>query len=358
MFEQAKSSERISVNTRTIRRHSTKLSDRFHGWQAGLSPGVTVPNGEVPTIIATGGGKGGVGKSIFSANLSSRLGQMGYRVLAIDLDLGCTNLHTHFGISMPKKTMAEFVISKTMNFADIIHQSAVSNVGVIPGGREDLWAQFFEGDDFDISQIWNSILGARKSLDIDFVVLDLGAGTSRLTLDFFNAAHLGVVTVLPEPTSIENAYVFIKTMMIELLNNIGMRLNAEDEVQEIRSALMSAGGSLSNSYADCLRTMSQSYPELIGLMFSAMRGRNLGIIVNQSRSQNDIDIGTSMNQICRQYFGLQADFLGYLNYDDTAWKSLRNRRLLTVDFPHCLLAKRITKVALNSLALLGYYGGS
>ena len=57
---------------------------------------------------AIGGGKGGVGKSLISANLSITLAQTGVKVTAVDLDLGCANLHTCLGVDIPSLTLSDF----------------------------------------------------------------------------------------------------------------------------------------------------------------------------------------------------------------------------------------------------------
>lgn len=56
-----------------------------------------------------------------------------------------------------------------------------------------------------------------REINADFVILDLGAGTSANTLDFFLLADKKVVVVTPEPTSIENAYRFIKSSFYRML---------------------------------------------------------------------------------------------------------------------------------------------
>ena len=83
-----------------------------------------------------------------------------------------------------------------------------------------------------------------------------------------------------------------------------------------------------------------------------MQGRYLGVVLNQARNQADMDIGQSMEHICQKYFGFQSRYLGYLNYDEAVWKSLRNRRHLMTDFPHSLIAKRLAVVA-NQAAFFG-----
>src|SRR3989344_2793977 len=59
-------------------------------------------------IWAIGGGKGGVGKSLISSSLAVSLARFGFRVIAIDLDLGAANLHTSLGIAPPATTLSDF----------------------------------------------------------------------------------------------------------------------------------------------------------------------------------------------------------------------------------------------------------
>ena len=85
-------------------RKSPFVVERWQSWKLGLPNTMECPDADdLPAVIAVGGGKGGVGKSIISANLSAILSQFGYRVLVVDLDLGCANLHTHYGVPMPRK---------------------------------------------------------------------------------------------------------------------------------------------------------------------------------------------------------------------------------------------------------------
>ena len=71
-------------------------------------------------IIPVASGKGGVGKSLLSANLAIALGQAGKKVLLVDLDLGASNLHLVIGQSSPKKGIGTFLTGES-KFEDIIH---------------------------------------------------------------------------------------------------------------------------------------------------------------------------------------------------------------------------------------------
>lgn len=340
---------------RQLRRHSQILQDRHGKWCMGLPAYVTDPGHEIPTLLAVGGGKGGVGKSILSANLSARLAGLGYRVLVIDLDLGCANLHTHFGIPKPKYTLANMVLESSKTFAEIITPTTVPGVALVAGGQEASWSRHLARGPETLLTLWDAIFSAKRRLHVDFVVMDLGAGTARHTMDFYATAHLGVLTALPEPTSIENAYVFLKTHLWNLIDHVAVRSGEEGSSSDIRTVLRDVGKNpYSKGYSDAFRQLSASYPNFVSNLLQALSGRDVGIVINQTRSQSDIDIGPAMEMICKRYFGVHAGFLGDLNYDDSAWKSLRNRRLLLNDFPHAILSKRLSGVTASILKVLGH----
>jgi flagellar biosynthesis protein FlhG len=306
-------------------------------------------------MIAVGGGKGGVGKSILSANLAARFASQGFRVVVVDLDLGCANLHTYFGIPKPQYSLADFVLGGRKSFAEIITPTTVSQVALVAGGQEASWGRQLARGPEALTALWSAMLSLKQDMQVDFVVMDLGAGTLRHTMDFFASANLGIVTVLPEPTSLENAYVFLKTHLWHIVDNVSQRTGQHAAAHDVRTALAKiGGGAFSGGYAECFRSLSASYPEFIRDIFTALSGRLAGLIINQTRAQQDVDIGSSMELICRRYFGIHAAYLGHLNYDDAAWKSLRNRRLLLADFPQSMLSKRLGQIALNSLNIMGY----
>ncbi len=347
-----------TAQSRAGRRQSALLSGKFEHWRLGLPEGISqaAKLEDTPAILAVGGGKGGVGKSILSANLAASIARSGLKVLVLDLDFGCANLHTHFGVAMPKTSLTDFLLKKTHAFRDVILPAPVPNVGFVAGGREEEWGRYLGENQGVLLPLWHSIITARRDLNIDVLILDLGAGTHRHTMEFFLAAHLGVVTILPEATSIENAYVFLKMALWRMVDHIGQSTRQPELAKEVQWALSQAQGSLDQGYLHQLRSLKAAYPEFISYVARAILGRHIGVVVNQTREQADIDIAKSMEHICNRYFGFQTLSLGHLNFDEAVWKSSRNRRLLVADFPHSLIAKRLAKVAADSLRLLKFEG--
>lgn len=330
----------------------------FHGdylkhWLAGLPKDVEVSAGSaLPTIIAIGGGKGGVGKSVVSSNLSAKLAASGKKVLAIDLDLGGANLHTYFGRKASKPSIADFFTDQTVQFDSLIGDSGICGVDLITSGQsQGMGAIRQKGQ--DVSRLWSELIALKSRYGYEYVVLDLGAGTDAYTTDFFLAAHIGIVTVLPEPTSVENAYTFLKALLWKLIKNAGDRVGSMDEALELAENLIDSDDTtLNNGYLHKLLEKRSENPRLINCVIGAMMGRKLGFLVNQVRSQKDIDIANSMAQISKNYFGWKTVPLGFMNYDEAAWKALRNRKLIVQDFPQSMISKRLDDVlsrAMDSL---------
>ena len=137
----------------------------------------------VPVIWAVGGGKGGVGKSVISTLLAFWLVRMGKRTILVDMDLGGANLHTLLGIKSPERTLNDFVTRRYSALEDICIPTPEKKLRLISGASEILSLS-----NPHFSQKVKIIKNIFK-LDADYVILDLGAGTSFNVLDFFLFAH-------------------------------------------------------------------------------------------------------------------------------------------------------------------------
>ena len=91
-------------------------------------------------IIAVGGGKGGVGKSLVTSSLGISLARHGKKVVVVDADLGGANLHTCLGLSNPSRTLSDFINRRVHSIEDVILETGVKNLGLISGAHDHLTA--------------------------------------------------------------------------------------------------------------------------------------------------------------------------------------------------------------------------
>jgi MinD-like ATPase involved in chromosome partitioning or flagellar assembly len=157
-----------------------------------------------PDIWAVAGGKGGVGKSVIAANLALAVARSGLSCLLVDGDLGAGNQHTLFGEEPRNQSLDSFLLGEVASL------EAVSKRSRFPG----LSLAFSRGDAIGAANPKHSqkqkLLRHLAKVAADVVVIDLGAGTGFNTLDLFLAARVRLVVTTPEPTSVQNAYGFIK----------------------------------------------------------------------------------------------------------------------------------------------------
>ncbi|MBX9703497.1 MAG: P-loop NTPase, partial [Silvanigrellaceae bacterium] len=269
---------------------SVKNRNEANEQQASTSP---LNLKRIPKIISIGGGKGGIGKSFLSANISISLATMGYKVALFDLDLGAANLHTCLGISSPKVGISDYLLNKVNQIEEIGVPAGVSGLTLYGGGQE-FWQQIRPTSEQKIKLIRHL-----QEMDADYVILDLGAGTHTNTLDFFVFSHSGILVVLPEPTSIENAYVFLKSVLFRNIQSIAKSL----EQDEITKALLEklSDPKVTDPPIDIINKFVIDYPDIVKKILEIIMGTKIGIIMNQVRNQADAHLGNSMSQICNQY---------------------------------------------------------
>lgn len=295
-----------------------------------------VPANSLKKIWAIGGGKGGVGKSLVSANVSICLALMGHKVIAVDLDLGGANLHTCLGLPIPSVTLSDYVSKKVNNLEDLLVSTPINNLKIISGAQDELGMANLK------HMHKNEIIRKLHDLDADYILFDLGAGTAFNTIDFFITADKGILVVLPEPTSIENTYRFIKSVFYRRLKMIEGINEIDYIIEEAMSSKLSPGST--TSPADLVRRISEMSPE-VGLKIKAdLAHFRPNLIINQVRSQADIDIGYSIQSICRKYFGLEMTFPGYLDYDQSVWQSVRKRKPLLIEYPNSKLVNNFDRI--------------
>ena len=296
---------------------------------------VSVPKQRQRTIISVGGGKGGVGKTLITANLGIMLAREGRSVILIDLDLGGANLHTCLGVELSKYTLSDFIQKDVESLSDVLIDTPIRNLKLISGAQDIL----------DIANIKYTqklrFITKLKELDADYVILDLGAGTSFNTLDFFLASDIGLVTLVPEPTSIENVYRFIKSAFYRKLKNAESSLKIKKMIDDIMKSRVAHGIS---TPSDLLKKIEEVEPEIGAAVKKEMSSFSPKLIINMVRSQTDVEIGHAVSSVCRKYFGIDADLLGAIEYDNLVWQSIRKKNPVILEFPNSKLIANFNRV--------------
>lgn len=163
------------------------------------------PSARLARTVAVTSGKGGVGKTFFSANLATALSRQGLKVLVLDADLGLANLDVVLNL-YPKITLHDVFTGKAQLEEAILPA---------PGGFHVLLA----GSGLvEYSRLTPEV--REKLLEIfeavkprfDVILIDTGAGISDVVLYAVSMATEVIVVATPEPTSMTDAYATIKVL--------------------------------------------------------------------------------------------------------------------------------------------------
>jgi flagellar biosynthesis protein FlhG len=294
-----------------------------------------------PHIWAIGGGKGGVGKSLLCANFALTLARRGRQVVAIDMDLGGANLHTCLGVDPPKVGVGDWILGRQPTIESVMMPSSMVNLKIASGSSDPL--KILELIDSRTEELIKGI----RALDVDDVVIDLGAGTAEYTINFFNAADDGILSILPEPTSVENAYRFLKAVFYKKLKSA----DVSSGIKEVIDAATDQKNILGiKTPADLFAIVERLDNDSAVKLKSEVKELTPSVVINQVRSQVDIDVGRAICSVCRRYFGIDVRYAGYLDYDNSVWRAVRSKRPVIQEYPHSVLANKIERL---TRALLG-----
>lgn len=289
-----------------------------------------------PQIWAVGGGKGGTGKSLVAASLGIHLAQMGRRVILVDGDLGAPNLHTVLGLDPPPLALSDFVKRRFESIETVVLETGVPRLSLISGARNSLDIESLKH--FQKTRLLRVLLG----LPADVVLLDLGAGTSLNVLDLFSLADRGLMVILPEPTSIENCYRFLKAAFLRRLYHLGRTLGYQsiiDLVMEHRD--QSDQGRPSEILDEIARIDSCAAAAIASHVETYLPH----LVINQVRSHEDERLGESMEWISERFVRIPLRFAGAIPYDTALVQCLKSRRAYLSEYPRSRTAEMLRAVA-------------
>lgn len=251
---------------------------------------VSSNSGSVPQVLAITGGKGGVGKTLTTANLGLCLARMGMRTLLIDGDFGLANLdvvlnlrprYTIDDVLAGEKELSEVILTGPEGLRIIPAASGILRVGEL--GRVQKLA----------------LLDKIESLDeeFDFVLIDTPAGVSSNVQYWSASAAQVILVVTPEPSSLADAYATMKIL-------------------------------------------SQTVHET-----------KFKLIMNMAASQEEGQrVYGRISALAEEYLGVRVEYLGTVTLDDAVRASVRERALVVQKYPLSCAARGIREIASQIMA--------
>jgi len=270
----------------------------------------------VTRIWAVGGGKGGTGKSFVSASLGLHLASLGHDVLCIDADLGGPNLHTLLGMKNGHPDLGDFLTNKIPTLEETAVETPFRGLRIIRGTENILFIANL--NHFKKLRLLRQI----RQLKAQDIILDLGTGSAFNTLDFFLSADPGIIVATPEPTAIENSYLFLKSCIMRVLKLYMDHFGIPELHQKMLDQIEKNSQSLYGFFKSLMET-DRSYGTVL---YRALRNFRPCLIMNKARDERDVLLGRSMADVARKYLLIDLHYLGAIPYDDRVHSSLRSLR--------------------------------
>ncbi len=299
-------------------------------------------------IVPIASGKGGVGKSMVAANLAVALSQAGKRVVLADLDLGASNLHLILGVPAPKAGIGTFLTAQPAagaqqqaspgaSFDEVVLDTDYPGLRFIPGDAEVPGLANIKPSQK------NQLVKRLLSLDADYLVLDLGAGTGSNILDFFLMSSHGVVVTAPTLTATLNAYLFLKNAVFRLLyGSFGAKSKAFAHMEKLRKD----GASLRTAYIpailDEVRDIDPDRWKIASERMDRFRPR---LLLNMLEDPKDAEKAQKIRRSCKEYLNIDIEHLGILYRDDLQDVALGSRIPIIRYKPQSVLSQAIYRVA-------------
>ena len=254
-------------------------------------------------VIAITSGKGGVGKTNLSVNLGLALSELGRRVALLDADMGLANVDVLLGM-YPKfnlshvlkgeKTLAEVIVQGPAGLQVIPASSGLQHMSDLSTSEQAAIIRAFS----DFNQ------------DLDVLIVDTAAGISSSVVNFARACQEVMVVACDEPTSLTDAYAFIKLLNRDYgLNRFHILSNMVQSAQQGQS-LFQKLSKVTDRYLDVTLNYAGAIPYDDYLRKSVQQQNP--VVLSYPRSKSSLALKNVAKQI--NSWPLKAQAGGYLEF--------------------------------------------
>lgn len=288
-------------------------------------------------ILPVASGKGGVGKTLFTANLGILLARMNRKVVLLDADLGASNLHTALGIPYLPKTLNDLLTGNADSLSQLMVEACVPGLYII-GGSRHLPAY----PDYK-TQLTLKILKGIPQLDADVLLIDLGGDITPDILDLFLLSNEGIMITTNDPSSIQNTYQFLKmavfrkilkafpnNTLISYMVHSATHVRSRDKISSVPELL------------DRLTHVDRYYRDVIMDLLEQFSPR---LIINMVDNPEDIRAANVVSTVSGKFSAVTPELLGTLEYDTGIKASTHKLRPFSLDPENLRATEQLSRIA-------------
>lgn len=269
-------------------------------------------------IIPVASGKGGVGKSFLSANLAIGIARRSFKTIAVDLDLGGSNLYSYLGMTNDNPGLGDYFREKKA-LRDYVVKTGLENLEFIPGeGRTTFMA--------NLNYLQKKkLIRELSKLNAAYIILDLGAGTTYNTLDFFDLANNGIVVSSFEVPAVMNTLTFLKNC---LFRKISSHFRNEFLIYDkLNTAMKESSNENPLSIKDLIEMVTEINTSKAEEMKELLRKFNPRILFNMVSSKEELELVKKVDQGIVKNLSLSVEYFGIVRYSAEVKNSIFKREV-------------------------------
>ncbi|MFK2822612.1 P-loop NTPase [Arcobacter sp. YIC-80] len=156
-------------------------------------------------LVTVTSGKGGVGKSTFTANMAFLLSKRGFKVAVIDADIGLANMQVLLNIK-PKVTLFDY-IDGMRSLDEVILKTQYDDLFLVAGKSGYQYSN--HSNSFVFSRIVEDVIALNK---FDIVLVDTGAGLNDYVKEFLSISDNILAITTTDPSALTDVYSLIKML--------------------------------------------------------------------------------------------------------------------------------------------------
>ena len=253
------------------------------------------------------------------------------------MDLGGSNLHSFLGLPNRYPGIGDYLQAKSGTLESLLVSTGVDNLSFLPGdGKTPFMANI------PFAQKMKLIAHIKK-LPADYILLDLGAGSTFNTLDFFSISKKGIVITTPEPPAIMNMLVFLKNF---LLRSVSRSLSKDNTLRnflrELHKRPMEGQMSSIKSLREEIATEDPEAAKTITEVYKSCSPR---VIFNLGEHPDELKVTGQISKSLETVLSLTVEYFGFIFYDPAVRQSVREQKALLPNWPECEAAENIHRIA-------------
>lgn len=280
MFDQATTLRRIMEEARQTGSGGASTKQFYQQF-----PAQQVKSTRAPRVMTVTGGKGGVGKTLTTANLGLCFVREGMRTLLIDGDFGLANLDVLLNVHAD--STLEDVLTGERELKDVIIQGP-EGIRLIPASSG--MPKVSELNQMQKLVLLDQIESIQD--DFDVVLIDTPAGVSKNVQYWAGSASEIILVATPEPTSLADAYATMK-VLVQTNNDYVFRL-----------------------------------------------------VVNMARSEDEaLRVFERLNSVANEYLQARLEFAGHIPMCESVRQSVRERSAYTQKYPFSPASRGVRNIA-------------